>query len=221
MQRLRLGEARLCMERGEPVNRIRFISEKRGFACFVRHVELPQLFGRIARRAGLRVGLTQGMSPHPHIVMGPALPVGVVSLYETAEIWFETTITPPEAVERLNANTPAGFSFLKGAHIPADTMSLNKCFDAAKYWLCTRDPSRLDGVESALKDAFAADILPDVERVPDGLELVMLDPSQNGPGALVKALIERELAAGWPDVCIARIGLGRWRANDRTVAPLL
>ena len=79
------------------MNRIRFIFEKRGFACFVRHVELPQLFGRIARRAGLRVGLTQGMSPHPHIVMGPALPVGVISLYETAEIWFETTVTPPEA----------------------------------------------------------------------------------------------------------------------------
>ena len=78
------------------MNRIRFIFEKRGFACFVRHVELPQLFGRIARRAGLRVGLTQGMSPHPHIVMGPALPVGVISLYETAEIWFEMTVTPPE-----------------------------------------------------------------------------------------------------------------------------
>ena len=35
------------------MNRIRFIFEKRGFACFVRHVELPQLFGRIARRAGM------------------------------------------------------------------------------------------------------------------------------------------------------------------------
>jgi len=203
------------------MNRIRFIFEKRNFACFVRHVELPQLFGRIARRAGLRVGLTQGMSPHPHIVMGPALPVGVISLYETAEIWFETTVTPPEVVVRLNATSPAGFRFLKAAHIPADTMSLNKCFDAAKYWLCPRDLSRLDDTASALKDAFAADAVPSVERVPDGLELVMLDPSQNGPGALVKALTERGLIAGWPDVCVARLCLGRWRANDRTVAPLL
>ena len=37
------------------MSRIRFVFEKRGFSCFVRHVELPQLFGRIARRAGLQV----------------------------------------------------------------------------------------------------------------------------------------------------------------------
>ena len=33
------------------MSRLRVVFEKRGFACFVRHVELPQLFGRIARRA--------------------------------------------------------------------------------------------------------------------------------------------------------------------------
>ena len=203
------------------MNRIRLIFEKRGFACFVRHVELPQLFGRIARRAGLQVGLTQGMSPHPHIVMGPALPVGVVSQYETAEIWFESAVTPQEAVEKLNACAPTGFRFLKGAHIPADTMSLNKCFDAAKYWLCLRDESRLDAVPSALVEAFAPEVLPWSARVSDGIELVMLDPSQNGPGALVKALIERELIGGWPDVCIARLVLGRWKSEQKEIAPLL
>ncbi len=203
------------------MNRIRFIFEKRGFAPFVRHVELPQLFGRIARRAGLRVGLTQGMSPHPHIVMGPALPVGVISVYETAEVWFETSVAPLEAAERMNANAPTGFRFLKAAHIPADSMSLNKCFDAAVYWLCPRDAEKKELVKEALVRAFPALLLPDCRVVDDGLELTMLDPSQNGPGALVKQLTADGLISGWPEVCIARLSLGRWAADRREVVPLL
>jgi len=203
------------------MNRIRFIFEKRGFAPFVRHVELPQLFGRIARRAGLRVGLTQGMSPKPHIVMGPALPVGVVSLYETAEVWYETSVTPQQAMELMNAHSPSGFRFLKAVHIPADTMSLNKCFDAAVYWLCPRDAEKTAGVKEELERGLGAEVMPDCRLTDDGLELTMLDPSQNGPGALVKHLVEAGRIAGWPDVCIARLSLGRWRADRREVTPLL
>ena len=203
------------------MSRIRFIFEKRGFACFVRHVELPQLFGRIARRAGLRVGLTQGMSPHPHIVMGPALPVGVISVYEAAEIWFEDNVQPQDALEALNANSPTGFAFLKAARIIPDSMSLNKCIDAARYWLCTRDAGALGAAADALGSDFAGGVLLSLERCADGLELVTHDPSQTGPGALVKSLSERGIISGWPDVCIARLMLGRWRAGDGTITPLL
>lgn len=203
------------------MNRIRLLFAKRGFACFVRHVELPQLFGRVARRAVLRVEYTLGMSPKPRIVMGPALPVGVPSLCEAAEIWFETPVEPEEAVTRLNARVPPGFRFLRAARVPEDSTPLSKCCDAARYWLCPRGANRLDEARAALVSALPPSVLPLCERFPDGLELVMLDPSRNGPGALVKALAERGVISGWPDVCVARLCLGRAGADADVIAPPL
>lgn len=202
------------------MSRIRFVFEKRGFSCFVRHVELPQLFGRIARRSGLRVELTQGMSPHPHIVMGPALPVGVISLYELAEIWFAGPVNPGETVTRLNAQSPAGFRFLKAAPVPPDTMSLNKCFDAASYWFCLRDPSRNAAAAEALLAALPDTIL-SLKQEDGEMEIVMHDPSKTGPGALVKTLVSAGIISGWPDACIARLAIGRWKAQSGAVTPLL
>ena len=203
------------------MSRIRLVFEKREFACFVRHVELPQLFGRIARRAELQVELTQGMSPHPHIVMGPALPVGVISVYECAEIWFAGNVGAQEAVEKLNANAPGGFKFLRAARIAPDTMSLNKCLDAASYWMCLRDEKRNDEALEALRQDFPEDIIVRTDRVSDGIELVIHDPSQTGPGALVKALASRETITGWPDICMARLCIGRWRGDKGQLTPIL
>ncbi|MDY3869123.1 MAG: TIGR03936 family radical SAM-associated protein [Pyramidobacter sp.] len=201
------------------MSRIRFAFEKRKFFCFVRHVELPQLFGRVARRAGLHVELTQGMSPHPHIVMGAALPVGVVSLRELAEIWFTDSLPPQEIMERLNACVPSGLKFLAAREV--DGPSLNKQFNAASYWLCPRDMPRLGEAKDVLSEALGSEVILDAKMCSDGLELVMSDPSQTGPGALVKALTERGVISGWSDVCIARLALGTWRADLRAVEPLL
>ena len=217
---MRLGEV-LCVERGEVMSRIRLVFEKRDFACFVRHVELPQLFGRIARRAGLKVELTQGMSPHPHIVMGPALPVGVISIYECAEVWFAENVGAQEALEKLNANAPGGFRFMKAARIAPDTMSLNKCLDAAAYWMCLRNGARNDEALEAIRQDFSSEVIVKAERVPDGTEFVIHDPSQTGPGAIVKALAAREIISGWPEICMARLCIGRWRNDRGELTPIL
>ena len=201
------------------MSRIRLAFEKRKFFCFVRHVELPQLFGRVARRAGLQVESTQGMSPHPHIVMGAALPVGVVSLRELAEIWFAEALPPSEIMDRLNACVPGGLKFLAAQEV--DGPSLNKRFNAASYWLCTRDLSRLDAAKEALLKGLGPETILQVKSCPNSLELVMNDPSQTGPGALVKELAAQEVITGWSDVCMARLALGNWNADSREVVPLL
>ncbi|MDD4837021.1 MAG: TIGR03936 family radical SAM-associated protein, partial [Dethiosulfovibrio sp.] len=68
--------------------RVRILFSKRGPFCFIRHVDLPQIFSRSARRADLEIEQTEGFSPHPKISLGPALPVGVVACAEPGEIWF-------------------------------------------------------------------------------------------------------------------------------------
>ena len=86
-------------------------------------------------------------------------------------------------------------------------------------------PQVLEGANylfrALLSEEFGGEILLELHECGDGLELVMHDPSQTGPGALVKALIAREAISGWPEICIARLCLGRWRADKGEIAPLL
>ncbi len=203
------------------MTRIRLVFEKRGVACFVRHVELPQLFGRVARRAGLKVELTQGMSPHPHIVMGAALPVGVVSLYELAEIWFVGEILPQEVVLKMNAASPEGFHFLKAARIEPDAKSLGKCYDAAGWWLCPRDMTKIESAAEVLQKNFDGETLLSMKICDDGLEFCTRDPAGTGPGAFVKSLVASEIISGWPEVCLARLTLGNWNADRHEIVPLI
>ncbi len=205
----------------EIMSRIRLAFEKRGSACFVRHVELPQLFGRIARRAGLKVELTQGMSPHPHIVIGAALPVGVVSLYELAEIWFAAPLSSQEVIEKMNAASPEGFRFFASAEIPHDAKSLGKSYDAAGWWLCPREDAKIESAAEVLQKNFNDEILLSMKICDDGLEFCTRDPAGTGPNAFVKALVASEIISGWPDVCLARLILGNWNAQKEEIVPLI
>lgn len=198
------------------MSRKRILFEKRGYSCFVRHVELPQLFGRIARRAGFSLELTEGFSPHAKIVMGPALPVGVPSLGELAELWPLEAVTEREFLDRFNAAAPTGFRFL--ACRDADGRVLNKVIDAASYWVCPRNRPVWEAVEPAARDCYGDGLL-NLSRDETGLELTLSSPSALGIGMLVRALTERQEIAGWPEICIARLALGTW--NGEAVVPLL
>ena len=70
------------------MSRIRIIFEKRGLFTFVNHMDLPVVFSRAARRAGLTQEFTQGFSPHPRISLASPLAIGVDGLAEPADFWF-------------------------------------------------------------------------------------------------------------------------------------
>lgn len=201
------------------MSRIRIAFAKRRFFCFVRHVELPQLFGRVARRAGITIELTQGMSPHPHISLGPALPVGVVALRESAEIWVSDPPPMNELTFRLNEKVPSGLQFLLAAEV--DGPSLNKVITAGEYWFCLRKPGNREQIESALSRSLSTEVFLDFEQKDDGFEISISDPSSFGPGAIVKALTASGLISGWPDICIVRTALGKWNLRQKKVIPLL
>lgn len=197
------------------MTRLRLMFSKRRWACFVRHVELPQLLGRMARRAGFRVELTQGFSPHPHIVMGPALPVGVLSLGELAEIWLTHDLEPQVFCEQMNLVAPDGFCFLCASQVEGS--ALNKVIQAAKYWLNFRGDVDWAKVHDRAVKRFD-DQLYQWQSDDQGVTFVTGNPSSCGVGQLVKDLIEDQIIDGWPDVMAARLGLGLW---DQQFVPLM
>ena len=101
--------------------RVRFFFAKRGRAAFLPHVELPPIFVRSARRAGLVFEYSEGCVPHPRLSLGPTLPLGIVALDEPAEGWF--TLFPPDAVALWRDKLPPGLELLDAFPVEGPTLA--------------------------------------------------------------------------------------------------
>jgi radical SAM-linked protein len=80
---------------------------------FISHLDLMKVFERAIRRARLPIAYSQGFNPHPGMVFGLPLSVGVTSDAEYGD--FEITddeLSVNEFVERLNAQLPQGLEIL-------------------------------------------------------------------------------------------------------------
>ncbi len=198
--------------------RVRILFSKRGPFCFIRHVELPQIFSRAARRAGIVIDKTEGFSPHPRISLGPALPVGVVACAEPAEIWFSSW--GDGYLERMNESLPVGLSISMAEVV--EGIALNKLCEAGEYLVKPVSSTVLGDLADLLdgSDLWKEHIL-SWKLTDDGVTVVLSDPGQVGPGKIVKDLVQEEVVQGWTDLRMARISVGIWDRDSGSVIPLV
>jgi radical SAM-linked protein len=94
------------------VYRLKFA--KTGRARFLSHLETAAALVRAIRRAGLPFRYSEGFHPHPKISFAGALPVGLESLDEAADIQLETVVADPgEVREKINEGLPEGIRVLE------------------------------------------------------------------------------------------------------------
>lgn len=198
--------------------RIRIIFEKIGWVTFLNHQDLPVLFSRAARRAGLSQEFTEGFSPHPRISLGPALAAGVEGLCEPADFWFNEW--DDTSMNRWNEKLPDGIKILRYSEI--DGMSLSKLAEAACY--------RIRGVSFGL-GTDALDILKkEAEKtavlysayIEGGAAVISVgDLEHCGAGSLVRRLKEEGICGGWKDLYLVRESVGTWNAESGMIVPLI
>lgn len=76
---------------------------------FISHLDLMKVFERAIRRARLPIVYSQGFNPHPGMVFGLPLSVGVTSDAEYGDFEvIDDELSVPEFMERLNAQLPQG-----------------------------------------------------------------------------------------------------------------
>ena len=73
---------------------------------FISHLDLMKVFERAIRRSGLPIAYSQGFNPHPHMVFGLPLSVGVTSDGEYADFELVREIAPEQFMEELNRSLP-------------------------------------------------------------------------------------------------------------------
>ncbi len=103
--------------------RIRLRYSKEHPAVYLSHLETITAIQRALRRTNLPLAYTQGLHPHPRISFGQALGVGIESLCEYMDVYFEEHIDPRRAMELLNAQLPQGLhigdAYSVGLHDPS------------------------------------------------------------------------------------------------------
>lgn len=198
------------------MTRLRIHFAKRGAICFVPHVEMPPLLCRSARRAGLRLMFTQGMSPHPHVTLGPALPIGVVGLEEPAELWFENWT--PDRLAAWRQVLPEGLSLVR-TQVIEEGRALSRLCKASRQLVFPRREGVLGDYAQVLREELGEDeALLSLVETDGALEVILGDPNRYGPGALVKALTRAGRIEGWADLFFVRLQVGGW--DGERVVPL-
>ncbi len=86
---------------------------KTGTAAFLSQLELQAMLERAMRRAKLPMSFSQGFHPLPLLSFARALPVGVESLEEHADIFLRQDLAPEEVLQALGPQLPAGLELLR------------------------------------------------------------------------------------------------------------
>lgn len=79
---------------------------------YISHLDLMKVFERALRRASVPIAYSQGFNPHPHMVFGLPLSVGVTSEAEYADFEFTADVNPTGIAKALNKALPQGFHIL-------------------------------------------------------------------------------------------------------------
>jgi radical SAM-linked protein len=178
-----------------------------GLSVFIPHVDLPILFTRAARRAGISMEYTQGFSPHPRTAFGPPLPVGIVGLREPAEFWFERW--NDNSLASWRAAMPAGIDIFEAKETSG--ISLAKLCAAASYIIEPLNGAGPEDISRTLEDEFTGlGTLLDIKTTGREITLSVTDLERSGASRMVKSLVASRMISGWKDLSIVRTAVGRW-----------
>jgi radical SAM-linked protein len=117
---------------------------------------------RALRRSGLPVSFTGGFHPLPRVQFALALPLGAEADGEWMDLEFTQPMDPAEALQRLQAQLPAGFALLQVEPVDVSAASLSQELVAARWQLQLRPTGT--GAESTVPalaawQAAAAELL--------------------------------------------------------------
>lgn len=98
--------------------RVRIKFTKAGEMKYISHLDLMRLLMRASRRAAIPVAMTQGYNPHPSISLSHALPVGINSQAEYADVDLYRPVKLDELTSSLNYVLPDGIKILQAGFVP-------------------------------------------------------------------------------------------------------
>ncbi len=140
---------------------------------FISHLDMQRLFQRALRRAKLPVEYSQGFHPHMLLSFASALPLGVCSRGEYAEVQMEQQVEPNEVMRRLNQVLLPGVSILACRIMGEKEPSIGGILALAEYTLL---PEKEQDIGQILTDFMAQEELIIEKKTKKGMAKVNIRP---------------------------------------------
>lgn len=175
---------------------------------FTGALDVQRTLERTLRRAQLQVAYTAGFNPHPRLSLGAALPLGLTSECEMADVWLEADRDPADLLAVLRREQPPGMDIFEIDRVAEGEPSLDNQIMSAEY-LAEIDPAISDeALLGRVRSLLAADSLPRERRgkVYNLRPLIEVLEVERGPGLRMR-LASREGATGRPDEVLLALGL--------------
>jgi radical SAM-linked protein len=99
---------------------------------YISHLDILKLFERALRRANLPIEYSKGFNPHPKIVFGLPLSVGVTSESEFVDIHFRNDLYPIDFIKLLNRQLPDDIE-ISEAKVFNNNKNIMNLIDRAHY----------------------------------------------------------------------------------------
>ncbi|MBP6908981.1 MAG: TIGR03960 family B12-binding radical SAM protein [Candidatus Saccharicenans sp.] len=127
-------------KRIQPVYRYRATYSKTGLVRFISHNDLLNQIDRSFRKAEIEISFSQGFHPKMLITHGPALPLGMEAKAEVLEFKSPEILSSSEFINKIQAGTPEGLSFIGLKACSAETRPLFQDIKGLVYSLNLGDP---------------------------------------------------------------------------------
>jgi len=194
--------AELTPPNPDSVMRLRFRFTKTGEIRFLSHLELQSAMTRAFRRAEIPVARSQGFNPHVKLSFATALPVGLISHGEYAEIDLINPMTADEFLARMERVLPTGLEFLWASEIRIGSPSMGKLIVASGYE-ADLERARIENgsgpIESMVTAFLASESVKVERRMKDGMRIHDVRPAvlslhfyPEGPGEGLLRFVLRE-----------------------------
>jgi len=192
--------------------RFRLTFRKMDGIRFTGTLDLQRSLERTIRRARLPLAYTQGFNPRPRLSLGAALPLGLTSDCELADIWLEADRDHGGILEGLRLASPPGLEFLDLTVVPDNGPSLQQQIVAAEYLAEIEPGLDLREVEDRVESLLMLETVLrerrgkpyDLRPLVEALEVVSSEPTRT---ALHMRLTAREGATGRPDEVLLALEL--------------
>jgi radical SAM-linked protein len=143
---------------------------------------MTSVWERSLRRAGLPIAYSEGFTPHAKVSFPDALPVGIASTGEYAELTFAAPIDPGPGLGALSASLPEGMDITTYLEVPDNAPKLARMLGVTLWELAWPDlgpdelhdtRARLEAATQALLDAESVEV---VKRRPSGDRILDVRP---------------------------------------------
>jgi radical SAM-linked protein len=144
---------------------------------YISHLDLMKAFERALRRSKLPIAYSEGFNPHPKMVFGLPLSVGVTSEAEYADFEFSEDIKVSELIEILNPQLPSGLA-ITDAGVKADRKNIMAEITRASYCVnvCVNSKVGINQMKRIIDDFMLKGEIRIIKKTKSGMKETDIKP---------------------------------------------